>query len=114
MKNRIKFPENLTLTHIKGYAMSSSDDERSSSIKGYFRDFSAASAASKSAGWFGGDGNVNEVENLYTDGNRLFVVEFASDPEYEKKEKQIIADRIKIIKKKLDPDEIELLGLNKE
>ena len=50
--------EKLKLTKVVAWAVSSSDDERSSSIKGYYKDYNIASVDSKGSGWFGSDGDV--------------------------------------------------------
>ena len=112
-KNKKDYPMEVHLTHVKGFAMISSDNETSHSIKGYYRDHTVASAATQGAGWYGGNGWVEEVDNLYTDGSRLFVLEPVSNPEYEKEEAILKAAQIEKIKSKLTPNEIELLGLNK-
>lgn len=99
----------LILTKTTVYAMRSSDDERSASIKGYYGDYNAATIAAKGAGWYGSDGDVTSVE-LYTDGDifcKVSSVGKLSDVEQKFKEEMVSR-----IKSKLSKEELEFLKIN--
>ena len=96
----------LTLTKVKGYALTTDNDENRSSIKGYFRNIHIANLKAKGAGWFGSDGSVVGVM-LHTDGKQLYIVNpigmFLDEEEQMKK------DLMESITKKLSIEELEYL-----
>lgn len=66
-------PDEITLRKIGAYAVYSSDDERSGSIKGYYTSSAVAEKRAEKSGWYGSDGEVQSV-TLHTDGKNLYEV----------------------------------------
>ena len=101
--------EQLILTKVKAFAMEASDDERSSSIKGYYKNKNIASIDAKDAGWYGSNGKVIPID-LYEDleGN-VYLLE--SIGKYKDDDRKYREEAILNIKLKLTPEEQLLLGI---
>ena len=97
----------LVLTQVNGYAVRASDDERSSSIKGYYKEYHTASKAAENAGWYGSNGTV-EPTQLYEDNEgNIYVIKYAGKyTDVAKKERE---ELISSINSKLTKEELELL-----
>lgn len=102
----------LNLTLIQAFAVESADDERSSSIKGYYRNKNAACIAAKGSGWYNSDGIVKDVE-VWTDrmGN-IFVVKDAGKGKFVDDEEDFNKKMFENVKSKLTPEEFMFLKQN--
>tara|TARA_R110001592_G_scaffold268269_3_gene534544 strand:- start:50312 stop:50620 length:309 start_codon:yes stop_codon:yes gene_type:complete len=101
--------EKLKLTKVVAWAVSSSDDERSSSIKGYYKDYNIASVDSKGSGWFGSDGDVVQAEIYEDEEGNIYTLK--SVGKYKDVDRKYREEAMKKIKDKLTPEELKLLGL---
>lgn len=102
--------DSLNIKKIQAYAVYSSDDERSGSIKGYYTNISVASAKAEKSGWYNSDGEVQSLI-LHTDGKYLYEVcrvGFCNNDEAEKE--HMIAS----IKSKLSKEELKFLLNNSD
>jgi len=99
--------EQLILTKVEGYAVRTTDDERSSSIKGYYKTYHTASKAAEGTGWYGSNGTVEPTE-LYEDSNgNIYVIKYTGKyTDVAKKERE---ELIESINSKLTTEELELL-----
>lgn len=59
--------EKLTLIKVSAYTINSSDDEIRSSDKGVYKSQPIAYQKSKKSGWYGSDGTVKMLDNIYED-----------------------------------------------
>lgn len=99
----------LNLKKVSAYAVYSSDDERSGSIKGYYKDYNAASVKAKGSGWYGSDGEVKTVNVWMDEEGKIYDVKplgkYTDDAEKYRQE------TMESIKSKLTKEELELLGV---
>lgn len=97
----------ITLEQVTGYEITALVDEIRTESKGYWKDPNLAAIKCKGAGWYGDNGNLQEV-NLYLDegGNlfKLIPIERGFQDDYE----EVIAK----IKAKLTREEWNLMGID--
>lgn len=102
----------LKLKPIEAWTVNSSDDERRSSNKGVYRNYSEATKKAPNSGWYGSNGTVEKLKNIFEDENGdLYEVKplgkSTDDKEkYELKMKQQISS-------KLTEEEIKFIKENK-
>lgn len=101
----------LKLKPIKAYSVNSSDDEWKSSNKGVYKDYNIASTKTKGAGWYGSDGKVVDLDDVYEDGNgELYTVKHVG--KFTDVAEKFREDTLASIKSKLTKAELELLGVS--
>lgn len=103
--------DQLILNKVTAYTVYSADDEMRSSNKGVYKDFNLASVKAVGSGWFGSNGEVRELQDVYQEqeGPNLYqVVRMGKylDVEDEYKKRLVMS-----IKSKLTPEELALLDL---
>lgn len=101
--------EELKLKKVRAYKMSASNDERCSSVRGYYKNFNAASIDSKKAGWYDSDGKVELVDLYEDEEGKLYSTE--SLGKFKDVEKQYHEETLEKIKSKLTPEEISFLKI---
>lgn len=98
------------LTKVVAYTIHSQDDERTSSNKGVYKDSSIASAKAHKSGWYGTDGDVRQIDDIFQDENgELYNVKYIG--QYTDVSEKIKEDTIASIKSKLTDAELKLLGI---
>lgn len=101
----------LKLKKVTAYTVNSSDDEWKSSDKGVYKDSRIASTKTKGAGWYGSDGEVREMKDVYEDENgELYTVKHIG--KYMDVEEKFREETIASIKTKLTKEELDLLGIS--
>jgi len=94
------------LQKIRAFSVNSADNERQSSNKGIYNSFETASKYTKNAGWYGSNGEVVQLPNIYADEEgTLYTVKEIGDftDVKEVKEKELLES----IQSKLTPEELE-------
>ena len=101
----------LELTKVdKAYTINSADNEYSSSNKGVYKDYNIASTKAKGSGWYGSNGTVEDVTDLYQDVNGvLYKIKLIG--KFTDEEEKYRTDTINSIKSKLTKEELELLNI---
>ena len=103
----------LNLIKVKAFTIRATVDEWGSENKGMYLDKKTAQAKSFGIGWYGSNGEVIELDNIYEDSEGiLYTVECFGKPteveaDFVKKTRQSIFS-------KLSADELEYLGLKDE
>lgn len=100
----------IILKKEKAFAVNSSDDGKSSSIKGYFKDYNVASVKSKGSGWYGADGEVKSVD-VWADGEGN-IYDLKPLGKYTDEAEKYRQETMQSIKSKLTKEELELLGVS--
>lgn len=100
----------LTIKQTKAYTVYSSDDERSGSEKGIYKDFGFASKRAIGSGWYGSNGEVLEKKNIYEDETgELYIVKHVG--KFNDVEEKIKEDTLASIKSKLSKEELDFLKI---
>jgi hypothetical protein len=102
----------IELEEVSAYSLYIDTDERHGHIKGYYHSFEAAKIDAKGAGWYGGDGRVDDCK-VWTDvdGNLYKLQKCGKFVDIERAYQENMRARIL---EKLSQEEIAFLGLNKE
>lgn len=105
MNNKYK----LILTSVTAFTIHSADDEYRSSNKGLYKDLSVANLKAPKSGWYGGDGVVRPMDDIWEDeeGNPYRVTPLVYTDVLMNKEAQLKAS----IKSKLNEEELKFLKL---
>lgn len=107
-------PQELEIKKTLGYEVTLMSDERNSYKAGCYGSATEADAAAKGSSWYGGNGTVNQIDNLFTDGKHLYKVELVGTQiDFAKAEKKRIAALHDSILRKLTVDELEYLNHEK-
>lgn len=98
----------LELTRADAYEVTASDDERSASSRGYFKEEKSAQLFAVGCGWYGSNGTVRSTKNLYEDaeGNLYTVKKAGKYVDLERERREKMAEKIA---SKLTREEIEYL-----
>jgi len=99
--------EEIKLKKVRAYQVTASDDERSSSVKGYYKDYNIASIDSKKAGWYGSDGEVDSVDLYEDEDGKIYSLKPLGD--YKDVARKYREETLAKIKSKLSPEEIDFL-----
>jgi len=105
-------PDTLILFPAKVHKIVAPDNERESSVHGYFLSSTEAYKFAKNCGWYSSPGQVTTPEGMFTDGVNYYHVEKLKLKDIEDLKARAKQMRIDQIKAKLTPEEIELLGLS--
>lgn len=103
--------KDLNLKKVKAYTIYSQDDDIRSSNKGVYKDCNIASLKAVGAGWYGSNGIVKDLENIYEDENGE-LYEVIKKGKFTDTEEKFREDTILNIKKKLTKSELDLLGIS--
>ena len=103
--------EQLILIRAKVHKIVAPDNERESSVHGYFLSSTKAYEFANNCGWFNAPGQVTIPDGMFTDGTDFYHVEKLKLIDVEEVKERVKQERINKIKAKLTPEEIELLGL---
>lgn len=100
----------LKLKPITAYTINSADDERKSSDKGIYRNYSIASQKAPKSGWYGSDGTVETLNGIYEDenGDVYRVTKFGKSTDDLEVYTKSMSETIK---SKLTPEELEFLKI---
>ena len=100
----------LKLKPITAYTINSADDERGSSDKGIYRNWEIANAKAPKSGWYGSNGTVETLKNIYEDedGDVYRVVKFGKSTDDLEAYTKSMSETIK---SKLTPEELEFLKI---
>ena len=102
----------LNLTVAIAYTVHSSDSEVRSSDKGVYKDISIANKMAIGSGWWGSNGEVKLLENIFEDEKgRLYQVKFLGYPTNEDEEHK--KNLLESIKSKLTDEELNFINKNK-
>ena len=101
----------LKLKPIKAYTVYSSDDEMRPSNKGVYKDYNIASTKAVGAGWYGSNGEVKDLNDVYEDeSGELYTVKHVGN--FTDADEKLKEDTLASIKSKLTKAELELLGVS--
>lgn len=100
----------LKLKPITAYTVNSADDERRSSDKGIYRNYSIASQKAQKSGWYGSDGTVETLKDIYEDefGDVYRVTKIGKSTDDLEAYTKSMSETIK---SKLTPEELEFLKI---
>ena len=102
----------ITLTKTQGFALMKPQwDGGGSHFVGYFKDKNIAISLADKEGGYNPSSNVSEVDDLYTDGEKIYIVKLAGKGTFSDEEKEARDKVIDNIKSKLTPAELTLLGI---
>jgi hypothetical protein len=104
-------PKTLLLFPIQIHKIVAPDNERESSVHGYFLEFYKAFNFAQHCGWYGSPGQITTPDGMFTDGTNFYHIEKLKLQDVEEEKEQARLARIEQIETKLTPEEIELLGL---
>ena len=98
----------MNLKKVKAYTIYSQDDEKSSSCKGLFKAYEAAAYKAPGSGWFGSNGEVIELDDVYEDSTgELFRIERLG--QFDDVSEQFKQDVISSIKSKVTKEEFSII-----
>lgn len=100
----------LVLTETTAYTVRAAINEWQSNTKGIYSAYSAAQIDCKEAGWYGSDGKVETMINIYTDGEKLYEVKCIG--EFTDKAAESKKEMLEKIKAKLTPEEWDFYSQN--
>jgi hypothetical protein len=101
--------DKLTLKKIEAYTVHSTDNDRTSSNKGVYRNSSIAAVRAVKAGWYGSDGTVISIEVWEDENGDLYNLKKLGKftDEAEQYKENLMAS----IKSKLTTEELTLIGI---
>ncbi len=102
--------ETLTLKKVTAYTVYSSDDDRSSSEKGSYKDANIAAVKAKGSGWYGSNGEVRVKKDVYEDEEGT-LYKVTSIGQFVDVSEDAVQAVINSIKSKLSAEELSLLGI---
>lgn len=102
--------EILKLKPVKAYTIYSSDNEYTSSPKGCYRDYNIASIKAVGSGWYGLNGTVKSLDDIYQDENgELYNVKKIG--KFTDEEENYKEQLLENVKSKLTKEELEFLNI---
>ena len=102
----------IILTKVNGFTLRKHPwDGGMSWIEGYYKDEAIAISLAEKEGGYKPLDNVEKVDNLYTDGDKIYILSLAGNGHFKDSEKEARDKIITDIKQKLTPTELALLGI---